>query len=245
MHIVRLEWLVESIKLKQPASEAIYRVSLPTSREPDAPSPSSKKTLRSMNHSFKQPEKPIKKKLFSKDSENNDDTDKNSTLQPPAATSTQIPPEPEEQDLIAQYSQENIPQASIPQAPLQNEESMAHPVASSTHLTPDEPTAKRTPPPLQPNPSDMSNGTGITIDYENLDFFQGCSLYIDKEHFPEEFYTQIISECEAAQGNVVPSTFRDPVDYAIVSFEKTLDVSKLPVKARHIVTELYVVSTKD
>ncbi|KAI8124115.1 hypothetical protein CVS40_5266 [Lucilia cuprina] len=47
----------------------------------------------------------------------------------------------------------------------------------------------------------------------------------------------MISECEAAQGNVVPSTFRDPVDYAIVSFENTFDPSQLPVKARHIVTD--------
>lgn len=243
MNIVRLEWLAESIKLKQPANEAIYRVSLPNSREPDAPSPSSKKTLRSMNHSFKQPEKPIKKKLFSKDSEN-DDMVKNLTLQEPTAASIQISAEPEEQDLIAQYSQENVPQALIPQASCNNENSMADPVASSTHLTSNEPTPKPTHP-LQQNPSDISNATGITIDYENLDFFQGCSLYIDKAHFPEEFYTQIISECEAAQGNVVPFTFRDPVDYAIVSFEKTLDVNKLPIKARHIVTELYVVSVEN
>lgn len=251
VNIVRLDWLQESIKLKQPASEAIYRVSLPTSREPDAPSPSSKKTLRSMNHSFKQPEKPIKKKLFSKDSEKDNANDLDQTQQPPLASSTEHPVEADEQDLIAQYSQENVPQAAIPipQNTTHNDESMAYPMACSTQLTPNETTTAAPPAPqpraaapVQANPSDMTDGTGITIDYENLDFFQGSSLYIDKDHFPEEFYTQMISECEAAQGNVVPATFRDPVDYAIVSFENTFDPSKLPVKARNIVTELYVVS---
>ncbi|XP_037805699.1 DNA topoisomerase 2-binding protein 1 [Lucilia sericata] len=247
VNIVRLDWLQESIKLKQPASEAIYRVSLPTSREPDAPSPSSKKTLRSMNHSFKQPEKPIKKKLFSKDSEKDDDqaSQTNSTMQPPIASSTEHPVEADEQDLIAQYSQENVPQAAIPlpQTSMHNDESLAYPMACSTQLTANEPAVPQPQAaPVQANPSDLTDGTGITIDYENLDFFQGSSLYIDKDHFPEEFYTQMISECEAAQGNVVPSTFRDPVDYAIVSFENTFDPSQLPVKARHIVTELYVES---
>lgn len=95
-----------------------------------------------MNHSFKQPEKPIKKKLFSKDSEKDDANDlpTNSTLQPPIASSTEHPVEADEQDLIAQYSQENIPQASIP-LPLismHNDESMTYPMASSTQLTPND-----------------------------------------------------------------------------------------------------------
>uniref|UniRef100_A0A1I8Q5H1 BRCT domain-containing protein n=1 Tax=Stomoxys calcitrans TaxID=35570 RepID=A0A1I8Q5H1_STOCA len=244
-HIVRLDWLLESIKIKQTANEAVYRVSLPTSREPDAPSPSSKKTLRSMNHSFKQPEKPIKKKLFSKDAETDGENENNKT--PPAPTSSeQQPLEAEEHDLISQYSQENVPQAPVPlpqNTSIPHDVTMAHPMASSTQCVPNNEPAKTTNAvQLQAQPSDLTNASGITIDYENLDFFQGMSLYIDKQHFPEEFYTQMISECEAAQGNIVPATFRDPVDYAIVSFESTLDASNLPVKARHIITELYVES---
>lgn len=246
LHIVRLDWLLESIKIKQTANEAVYRVSLPTSREPDAPSPSSKKTLRSMNHSFKQPEKPIKKKLFSKDAENDMD---NGAAKDNSVLTPDLPLEAEEQDLISQYSQENVPQAAVPlpQNTINHDDSMAHPMASSTQCTPNEPApvaATTTAIGGQPQaqPSNLTDASGITIDYENLDFFQGMSLYIDKQHFPEEFYTQMISECEAAQGNIVPATFRDPVDYAIVSFESTLDASKLPVKARHIITELYVVS---
>ncbi|XP_075157185.1 mutagen-sensitive 101 [Haematobia irritans] len=242
-HIVRLDWLLESIKLKQTASEAVYRVSLPTSREPDAPSPSSKKTLRSMNHSFKQPEKPIKKKLFSKDPEIDVvvDTEQNK----PANTAEQQRLEAEENDLISQYSQENVPQVAVPlpqNMTIPHDESIAHPMASSTQCTPNEPAKPTATVQPQAQPSNLTDASGFTIDYENLDFFKGMSLYIDKEHYPDEFYTQFLSECEAAQGNIVPATFRDPVDYAIVSFETTLDPSKLPIKARNIVTELYVES---
>lgn len=239
-----MDWLQESIKLKHPASEAIYRVSLPTSREPDAPSPSSKRTLRSMNHSFKHPEKPIKKKLFSKDTEKDDaaKSTKNHTFEEEEVSAAKS----DEDDLIAQYSQENVAEASmpLPQNSIRSEP-LSNPMASSTQLTANNLPGQKnmSSVPLQANPSDLTNRTTITIDYDSLDFFQGSSLYIDKNHFPEEFYTQMISECEAAKGNVVPSTFRDPVDYAIVSFETTLDPRRLPVKARHIVTELYVVST--
>lgn len=196
-----------------------------------------------MNHSFKQPEKPVKKKLFSKDPEKDEESNTNKNAVPGATktSSNELPLEADEEDLLSQYSQENVPRAEVPlpEKTLSNEVSMTHPMASSTQCTPNETAAKGQP---QANPSDLADGTGITIDYENLDFFQGMSLYIHKEHFPDEFYTQMISECEAAQGNIVPATFRDPVDYAIVSFESTLDAGKLPVKARNIVTELYVVS---
>lgn len=201
-----------------------------------------------MNHSFKQPDKPIKKKLFSKDAESDMDNDSDAAATPKNAV--ELPSEAEENDLISQYSQENVPQAPVPlpqNVTILPDESMSHPMASSTQCTPNEPPTKAKTPAAtaaapQAQPSNVTDASGFTIDYENLDFFQGMSLYIDKNHFPEEFHTQMISECEAAQGNIVPATFRDPVDYAIVSFESTLDVSKLPVKARNIVTELYVVS---
>ncbi|XP_004525878.1 DNA topoisomerase 2-binding protein 1-A isoform X2 [Ceratitis capitata] len=238
VNIVRLDWLLQSIKLKQPASEVVYRMSLPTAREPDAPSPSSKKTLRSMNHSFKQPDKP-KKKLF----ESNEKSP-NPPIVP--TTSTDLPFEEEEQNLIAQYSQENEPVGVVPPNPVGEtttsqaltDQTLSAPVASSTL----KPMVNSVPQPVANNSTENENSTKMTseIDFENLDFFDSKSLYIDRSHFPEEFYSQMISECEAAHGDIVPANFVDIVDYAIVSFERTLDVEDLPVKARHIVTDLYV-----
>ncbi|XP_018801712.1 PREDICTED: DNA topoisomerase 2-binding protein 1-A [Bactrocera latifrons] len=232
VNIVRLDWLLQSIKLKQPASEVVYRMSLPNAREPDAPSPSSKKTLRSMNHSFKQPEKP-KKKLFESDDKSEPTSPKDS------------PFVEEEQQLIAQYSQENEPAAPVP-TPIAEvttsnplaDHTLSGPAASSTL----KPVVGKLPPPAAPTTVENENLAKMTseIDFENLDFFDGMSLYIDREHFPEEFYTQMLSECEAAHGDIVPANFVDVVDYAIVSFERTLNAKKLPVTARHIVTDLYV-----
>uniref|UniRef100_A0A0A1XP78 DNA topoisomerase 2-binding protein 1-A n=1 Tax=Zeugodacus cucurbitae TaxID=28588 RepID=A0A0A1XP78_ZEUCU len=230
VNIVRLDWLLQSIKLKQAASEVVYRMSLPNAREPDAPSPSSKKTLRSMNHSFKQPEKP-KKKLFESDDKSE------------PTTSKDLPFEEDEQHLIAQYSQENEPAASVP-APIADvttnnaDHTLSGPVASSTL----KPIAHKVAAPAANTTAENENSTKVNseIDFENLNFFDGMSLYIDRDHFPEEFYTQMLSECEAAHGDIVPANFVDVVDYAIVSFERTLKANKLPVKARHIVTDLYV-----
>ncbi|XP_067639811.1 DNA topoisomerase 2-binding protein 1-A [Eurosta solidaginis] len=244
VNIVRLDWLLQSIKLKQPASEVVHRMSLPTTREPEVPSPSSKKTLRSMNHSFKHPDK-SKKKLF--------ETDENSAESAAAApaTPTDSPFEEEEQHLIAQYSQENEPAAVVPNpspkiVSNENLNDQSHtPMASSTL----KPVGHKNP--LPPLPAPLANTTTATenenlskmtteIDFENLDFFKGMNLYIDREHFPEEFYSQMLIECEAAHGKLVPSTCTDLVDYAIVSFERTLNVRDLPIKARYIVTDLYV-----
>uniref|UniRef100_A0A1B0FH09 BRCT domain-containing protein n=1 Tax=Glossina morsitans morsitans TaxID=37546 RepID=A0A1B0FH09_GLOMM len=246
VHIVRLEWLLESIKRKQPASEVIHRVSLPTAREPDAPSPSSKRTLRSMNHSFKQAQKPIRKILFLEENEKNES--QISPLLTPLASSTEQVPSAEEQVLIAQYSQENIPAAVMPAT---NPPDLLNRSSSAGNSSTGGSLKERPPPsvalavaaaPVQPNSVSLTDSTGMTIDTENLDFFKGMSLYIDKNNFPEEFYSQMLNECEGAHGNVVPSTFQDTVDYAIVPFEQTFDPKTLPVKAKHIVTELYVES---
>lgn len=232
VNIVRLDWLLESINQKQPASENIYRVSLPTSREPDAPSPSSKKTLRSMNHSFKQPDIPTRKRLFSA----------TAGEAPPPDNSSTLTKNDEEDDLLSQYSQDT-PVVLMPPPPLaatpKSQETpfkLPPPISTSTQSSSVE--LNPVPAPLTTD-SEMSNGL-TTLDYENLNFLQGMAVYIDPNHFDDEFHTQLVCECEAAHGNVVKSNFKDPVDYAIVSFEKTLDVKKLPVKARHIVTELYV-----
>uniref|UniRef100_A0A1A9WPL4 BRCT domain-containing protein n=1 Tax=Glossina brevipalpis TaxID=37001 RepID=A0A1A9WPL4_9MUSC len=248
VHIVRLDWLLESIKRKQLASEVIHRVSLPTAQEHDAPSPSSKRTLRSMNHSFKQPEKPIRKILFLEVDEKNDRNV--SALLRPLASSTEQTPSAEEQVLIAQYSQENIPAAVMPAVnpPELGNRSNSAEISSKCGSINDRPptsaavTAAAAPSTTQTSSINLTDCTGVTIDTENLDFFQGMSLYIDKNYFPEEFFTQMINECEGAHGNVVPSTFQDTVDYAIVSFEYTFDPKKLPVKVKQIVTELYVES---
>lgn len=217
-------------------------MTLPTSREPDAPSPSSKKTLRSMNHSFKQPDMPIKKKLFQANAATTSVPKESvpNCVQQPHDADENLPLEDDEQHLIAQYSQEHEP---LPTPPAPAADISMLPQATSTQHEPMVSSAAATPAAVPaPNPSEMTDGAMYTIDYENLDFFRGMSVYIDKEHFPEEFYTQMISECEAAHGNVVADNFRDLVDYAIVSFERTLDASRLPVNARHIITELYVVS---
>lgn len=241
-----MEWLLESIKREQPASEVIHRVSLPTAREPDAPSPSSKRTLRSMNHSFKQAQKPIRKILFLEENEKNES--QISPLLTPLASSTEQVPSAEEQVLIAQYSQENIPAAVMPAT---NPPDLLNRSSSAGNSSTGGSLKERPPPsvalavaaaPVQPNSVSLTDSTGMTIDTENLDFFKGMSLYIDKNNFPEEFYSQMLNECEGAHGNVVPSTFQDTVDYAIVPFEQTFDPKTLPVKAKHIVTELYVVS---
>ncbi|XP_054728937.1 DNA topoisomerase 2-binding protein 1 [Anastrepha obliqua] len=237
VNIVRLDWLLQSIKLKQPASEVVYRMSLPTTREPDAPSPSSKKTLRSMNKSFKQPDKP-KKKLFEPEEKSAE------TAETPSAA-TDLPLEEEEQHLIAQYSQENEPAVAVPNPivaikpnNVAMDSTLTAPMASSTLKA----VVNIVPPPASTTLTQNENSAKINseIDFDNLDFFDGKSLYIDRAHFPEEFYSQMLSECEAAHGDIVPPTFVDMVDYAIVSFERTLNARELPVKARHIVTDLYV-----
>ncbi|XP_055911709.1 DNA topoisomerase 2-binding protein 1-A [Eupeodes corollae] len=235
VNIVRLDWLLESINQKQPASENIYRVSLPTNREPDAPSPSSKKTLRSMNHSFKQPDIPTKKRLFAAPATTPDPS--------PSAEELSTISKNEEDDLISQYSQDTPvvlmppPPPATPRAdetPLR----LPPPVSTSTQSSTVGVNPAPTSAPLTTD-SEMSNGL-TTLDYENLNFLQGMAVYIDPDHFDDEFHTQLVCECEAAHGNVVKDNFKDPVDYAIVSFERTLDVKKLPVKSKNIVTELYV-----
>ncbi|XP_030379204.1 DNA topoisomerase 2-binding protein 1 [Scaptodrosophila lebanonensis] len=232
VHIVRLDWLLESLKAGRIANESLYRVSLPQTREPDMASPASKRTLRSMNHSFKQPGLPIKKKLFDIKAKQTAESD-----------------EPEEQ-LLTHYSQEHEPAAKLPPtaaAMLANEthDAIMQPAASSTQVGGELIVA-------QPMPTDKLaeqaaalgdlSASVLSIDFDKLDYFMGASIYVHKESFNGEFYTQMLSECEAAQGNLVSQNFSDPVDYAIVSFEVAFDVSTLPVKARHVVTELYMES---
>lgn len=245
-----MDWLLQSIKLKQPANEAAYRVSLPLAREPDAPSPSSKRTLRSMNHSFKQPDVPIKKKLFEANSDDLNTETLGNLM--PVASSTEMPmDQDEEHNLISQYSQENVAKAEMPPPPSKNEHAanesiMAPPIATSTQWIQNRDVTNTT----QTNQDNDQQAAAanpsitescMTIDYENLNMFDGLTLYIEKSQFAEELYVQILNECEAAKGNMVPATFRDPVDYAIVSFERSFDISMLPVKAKHVVTDLYVV----
>ncbi|KAH8295543.1 hypothetical protein KR044_004903, partial [Drosophila immigrans] len=91
--VVQLEWLRESIQQGRIASELQHRVALPEAGvEPTIASPGSKRTLRSMNHSFKQPTTtaPIKKKLFDAEAE--------------AA----------EPSLLTQYSQDQEPAMPLP-----------------------------------------------------------------------------------------------------------------------------------
>ncbi|XP_016980398.2 DNA topoisomerase 2-binding protein 1-A [Drosophila rhopaloa] len=222
VHVVRLDWLLESIRAGRLVSELVHRVSLPQNREPDVASPASKRTLRSMNHSFKQPTLPIKKKLFD---------------QEPDPVQQQ---QEEEQNhhLLDQYSQDQGAVAQLPPADV----SLLHPAASSTQMEIHQrnSVANANPATTLPLP-DLSAST-LAIDYDKLDYFTGLSVYVHKECFNAEFYNQMLTECETAQGLLVPSSFADEVDFAIVSFEVAFDTKELPVKARHVVTELFLES---
>lgn len=217
IYVVTLNWLLESIKLKQPAKESNYEVEIPSEEGGiDCPSPSSKKTLKSMNHSFsfKQPELPKKKLNFQgmKDNAMNPFSDDN-----------------DENELLSQY--QNSPILDLPAIPAKKPPNLVVPKTNSE------------PNPPEPSLQLDSCATGVsTLDYENLTFLQGMSVYIDKSQFDEEFYTQMVFECESAQGKVVEATFKDVVDYVLVSFEKPSDADILPIRAKNVVNELWIVS---
>lgn len=228
VQVVQLEWLLESIRAGCIASELPYRVSLPDAAEQTGmASPASKRTLRSMNHSFKQPTVPIKKKLFD------------------AAMPVDVPVEPEpEPDLLTHYSQDQEPAMPLPAA---SSTQLSLTTAGGAAAPPAEPAAVT----LAPNASaaaaaaagfpDLSAST-LSIDFDRLDYLTGASVYVHEACFNSELYDQMVSECKAAQGCLVPPSYTDPVDYAIVSFEQVFDESELPVQARNVVTELYLES---
>ncbi|KAH8336169.1 hypothetical protein KR074_007636, partial [Drosophila pseudoananassae] len=222
VHVVRLDWLLESIRNGKVVSELTYRVSLPLSGEPDVASPASKRTLRSMNHSFKQPQLPIKKKLFEQEQQQQEDQE-------------------QDNQLLGQYSQDQGAVAQLPPVDI----SVLHPAASSTQMEINPRTS------LAPNPSTTSaapvaipdlSASAMSIDYDKLDYFSGLTVYVHKECFNSEFYNQLLVEVEAAQGILVPPSYVDQVDFAIVSFEVPFDVKELPVKSNFVATELFLES---
>nr|AAG27544.1 BRCT-domain protein MUS101 [Drosophila melanogaster] len=223
VHVVRLDWLLESIRAGRVVSELVHRVSMPQNREPDVASPASKRTLRSMNHSFKQPTLPIKKKLFD---------------QEPDPVQEQEHEEPDH-TLLDQYSQDQGAVAQLPPADV----SLLQPAASSTQMDIRQRVSVANPkPPAEGLQLPDLSASTLSIDFDKLDYFAGVSVYVHRECFNEEFFNQMLTECEAAQGLLVPSSFSDEVDFAIVSFEVAFDVKQLPVKARHVVTELFLES---
>ncbi|KAL5275903.1 TOPBP1 family protein [Megaselia abdita] len=213
IHVVTLNWLLESIKQKQPAKESNYQVEIPTEEgTTDCPSPSSKKTLKSMNHSFsfKQPDLPKKKLNFEA---------------PKEKIINQFPDDNDENDLLQQY--QNSPSLELPPIPTKQISNPIIPVSDNTEQS------------LQMD----SCATVNTLDYENLTFLEGMSVFIVKSQFDEEFYTQIIFECESAKGKVVSASYKDVVDYVLVSFEKASDFENLPIRAKNIVNELWIESS--
>ncbi|KAL7745556.1 hypothetical protein ACLKA6_009782 [Drosophila palustris] len=223
VQVVQLDWLLESIRAGRIANELPHRITLPDGGEqPVIASPGSKRTLRSMNHSFKQPTAPIKKKLF------------DGPTPTAAAAAAQPEPEPEpEPDLLTHYSQEQEP-------------AMPLPAASSTQLSlsaahTGEPAAASSVAAAAIAYPDLSAST-LSIDFDKLDYFMGASVYVHEASFSSELYDHMVSECKAAQGCLVPPSYTDPVDYAIVSYLQVIDESVLPVQARHVVTELYLES---
>ncbi|BFG01704.1 DNA topoisomerase 2-binding protein 1-A [Drosophila madeirensis] len=233
VHVVRLEWLLESIRSGRLVNELAHRASLPQTREPDVASPASKRTLRSMNHSFKQPKQlPIKKKLFGGESETEIEPERQQEKPQDVDVDADV-------ELLNQYSQGQEPAAQLP--PANTDVSMLlHPAASSTQMEirPNRPSTAAAVALALP---DLSAST-LSIDFDKLDYFTGVSVYVHKESFNTEFYTQMLSECEAAHGLLVPASFSDEVDYAIVSFEVPFAADSLPIRARHVVTELFLES---
>lgn len=239
VQVVQIEWLLESIRAGCIVNELPHRVSLPDAEEQTGmASPASKRTLRSMNHSFKQPTVPVKKKLFD-------------AAMP---TDAQLEPEPESV-LLTHYSQDQEPAMPLPAAS-STQLSMttaatgtgggggrgggggaavaAEPVAVTLAAAASAAAAAAGCP-------DLSAST-LSIDFDRLDYLMGASVYVHEACFNSELYDQMITECKAAQGCLVPPSYTDPVDYALVSFEQAFDESVLPVKARNVVTELYLES---
>ncbi|KAH8273307.1 hypothetical protein KR018_010550, partial [Drosophila ironensis] len=232
VHMVRLDWLLESIKQGKLISELAYRVSLPQNREPDVASPASKRTLRSMNHSFKQPQLPSRKMLFEQQDSEPQEQDQDHNLE-------------QDHQLLNQYSMEQGAVAQLPPADI----SVLQPAASSTQLEKNLATSiatattmARPAPAPQPAALPDLSASAMSIDFEKLDYFAGLSVFVSKNCFNTVFYDQMLVEVEAAQGLLVPDSFEDEVDYAIVSFELAFDSCQLPVKARFVVTELYLES---
>ncbi|XP_068139660.1 DNA topoisomerase 2-binding protein 1 [Drosophila tropicalis] len=223
-HVVQLDWLLDSIKAGRMVDEINYRVSWPPPDEAaaaaaDIASPASKRTLRTMNHSFKQPAPavPIKKKLFSVD--------------PPSREQEQQEEEAAVGVLLDQYSMDHEPAVPLP-------------AASSTQLPVKLPplAAAASAASVSGLPLPELSASTLSIDFDKLDYFSGISVYVHKDSFNAEFYNQILSECESAQGILVSDSFTDTVDYAIVSFEVAFHPESLPIQARHVVTELFVES---
>ncbi|KAH8238267.1 hypothetical protein KR032_001764, partial [Drosophila birchii] len=227
VHVVRLDWLLESIRAGRVVSELVHRVSLPQNREPDVASPASKRTLRSMNHSFKQPQQlPIRKKLFDQEQDH--------------AQAEMVTEEEPDHHLLDQYSHDQGAVAQLPPS----DTSLLHPAASSTQM--EIPQRKKAANPDAAHVSQVPlpdlSASAMSIDFDKLHYFFGLSVYVHKDCFNSEFYAHMLTECEAAQGLLVPSSFADEVDYAIVSFEVAFDERELPVRARHVVTELFLES---
>lgn len=225
-YIVTLHWIVESIKIKQPAYELKYRAKLPIHREPEAPSPQSKKSLHSLNNSFKKPELPKKRLNFQSTTDNEMLTHKDTN--------------DIENNFLTHYSQENNMSAAnltlsdLPAAP----KSVKLNESKKSKMDKD-PIA-----PIEKLPSvSLNNCTNefsmTTEEYENLNFFDGLTIFIVK-NYDEEIYSQTIVDCETARGKVVTTSYRDCVDYVIVSSEIPIDINLLPVKAKNIVNSIWL-----
>ncbi|XP_055372512.1 DNA topoisomerase 2-binding protein 1 [Condylostylus longicornis] len=229
--IVTLDWIVDSIKAKQPIlNDSLYRPKLPIQRELEAPSPRSKKSLQVLNHSFKKPELP-RKKLF-------------------AATATSkdqysIIDEAEVNGLLCHYSPDNASLPHIPKdkVPPKNNVCISNISGSSNksetvynnenlEIKLDCGKTKNVP---ELNSCFESN----TQDLSNVNFFDGLAIYVDK-NYDQELYSQIVCDCEQALGKLVSDSYRDQVDYVIVSYEMAVDISKIPVSAKNIVNGLWM-----
>lgn len=209
-----MSWLLESIKLKQPASEEAHKISEKINSSnvktvaPSNPSPATKKTIQSMNYSFKRPAIP-KFRLDEKLKENpveNIELEKN--------ISKLLPPLKHEDDLVSQYLEGN------------NKNELT--------LKPLQPTTATT------NEHTTFDTCEYSENYTIKNFLEGCHCYI--YGFSDVYCEQMIQDCEKACATVVGDTYKDEVDFLITPSER-IERIDAPVTARNIVNDLWLVSS--
>lgn len=209
-----MSWLLESIKLKQPACEDAHKISDKKNSSnvktvaPNNPSPATKKTIQSMNYSFKRPAIPkfrLEEKLNGNSFENIESEDKN--------ISKLLPPLKHEDDLVSQYLEGNK--------------------KNELTLKPLQPTTATT------NEHTTFDTCEYSEDYTIKNFLEGCHCYI--YGFSDVYCEQMIQDCEKAGAIVVGDAYKDEVDFIITPSER-IEIIDAPVTARNIVNDLWLVS---
>lgn len=230
MAILKLDWLISCIAEKAPAKENDFyynlRKTLNQTDTVDAPSPSSKKNIHSMTHSFRQPLPKKGRKL--------EFTAKPNDFSSLAADATNA----EDQTLVSKYLKNAVPTAPLPQTTTPSEtistlENVEHeakyvvPVASGSSIT------------ASTSSDTRFSYDSTSMDTENQTFLNGITLCITG--FVDEINDEIMSQLLNAGGKVVDIHVEQNVDYAILPLDMLVLV-EMKVHAQNVVNELWVVS---